>query len=109
VGQAFSLRRVFNPPSDARTAGRTEGAMSRIIGFWYAVLAAFFCCWGWIENTWAAGFDGPYRPVFPFRAEVFLGLLAASLPVSLVLAWKWIRRAARACLPRNRRRSRLQS
>jgi hypothetical protein len=69
--------------------------MSRIIGFWCAVLAA--------------GFDGPYRPVFAFRAEVFLGLLAASLPVSLVLAWKWIRQAARACLRQNRRGSRPQS
>lgn len=76
--------------------------MSRIAGFWCAVLAAFFCCWGWIENTWAAGFDGPYRPVFALRAEAFLGLLAASLLVSLVLAWKWIRQAARACRSRQR-------
>jgi hypothetical protein len=71
--------------------------MLRVVAFWCSVLAVFFCGWGWVENTWAAGFEGPYRPVFVFRAEVFLGLLCASLLASLILALRWMRLAVRRC------------
>jgi hypothetical protein len=63
----------------------------RIIAFWCAVLAVFFCAWGWIGNSWAGGFDGPHRSEFVSRADLFFWLLCAALLVSMMLAWKWIR------------------
>ena len=65
--------------------------MFRIVAFWRAGVAVFFCAWGWIENTWAVSFGGQYRSTYLPRAELFFWLLCLSLLALLILAWKWIR------------------
>ena len=71
--------------------------MLRIIAFWGAVLAVFFCAWGWVGNSWAGSFNGPHRSEFVSRADVFFWLLCVSLLATLLLGWKWIRLAVRKC------------
>jgi hypothetical protein len=66
-------------------------AVFRIVAFWCAVSAVFYCAWAWIENTWAASFGAQYRSTYLQRAELFRWLICLSLLVLLILAWKWIR------------------
>jgi len=68
----------------------------RIISLWCSVVALCLCAWGWIENSWAASFGGPYLAFLP-RSELFFWLLCLSLLISLLLAWRWIWLAVREC------------
>lgn len=76
--------------------------MRRAILFACCLLSVFVCGWGWIENSWASGFEGPHRAAFEFRAHLFFWLLLASVTATVLTAWKWIGLAVRGAYHRIR-------
>lgn len=66
-----------------------------IIAFWCFLLAFLICVWGWIENSWAAGFEGSHQAAFAGRAVWFFRLMVGTMAAAIILGWKWMRGRAR--------------